>query len=94
MKRVNKNKSSLFRIAPLVFLLLFLASCSDKKSVRVESHEHGGVVTIDGAYTPYQRALYEIDYKGHTYVACEVRDGLALTHAGHCWCNEKPGSLK
>jgi len=23
----------------------------------------------------------------HTYIFCNVRDGIAMTHAGHCKCN-------
>ena len=25
----------------------------------------------------------------HTYIYDRVRDGIAFTHAGHCYCNKK-----
>lgn len=49
----------------------------------------GGEVIIErGGYTQV-RKLNEFDYKGHTYISCNVRDGIAMTHAGHCKCNDK-----
>jgi hypothetical protein len=37
---------------------------------------------------PYKYTVHEWSYKGHIYLSCEVRDGMALTHAGHCSCNK------
>jgi hypothetical protein len=31
--------------------------------------------------------LQEFEYKGHTYISCDLKGGIAMTHAGHCWCN-------
>jgi hypothetical protein len=39
-------------------------------------------------YGYYTDAIYEIEYKGHTYGLTEVHGGRAMFHAGHCKCNQ------
>jgi len=73
----------------IILSLITLFSC-DEQEIHTKTHKTGGeVVKTSGIFTQ-TRHLDEFDYKGHTYISCEVRDGISLTHAGHCKCN-KPG---
>lgn len=71
-----------------------LSSCesSELESTRVSETEKGGEVheRYDGFISINIRTeLHEMDYKGHVYVYCHVKNGIAMTHAGHCPCNSK-----
>ena len=61
---------------------------SEEKTTTRPTSKGGEVITSNGVFTQ-KKELNEFDYKGHTYISCKVRDGIALTHAGHCWCNKK-----
>lgn len=70
-----------------VFTLLF--GCDNNSySTRTQTQKSGQVSRTDGIFDQTYD-LEEFDYKGHTYIGCKVRDGIALTHAGHCKCNKQ-----
>ena len=74
----------------------FPLSNTDKKQINVyetktnqssEISKAGEVITSYGDYKNYTE-LKEFNFKGHTYISCDVHGGMAITHAGHCWCNQ------
>ncbi len=71
----------------LLFLSVFFLGC-EKKVSSFEINSNGGKVRTEfGAFSTINE-LHEFEYKGHIYISCNVKGGLALTHAGHCWCNK------
>lgn len=72
----------------LLCIAILSMSCSESKTA-IETKEDGGKVTEVGAVFTNSYDLNEFEYKGHTYIYCHVRDGIAITHAGHCACNNK-----
>jgi len=70
----------------VLLMSIIFCGCGDEK-IKVKSTSNGGDVRIETGIFTQVRHLYEFEYKGHTYISCKVRDGISLTHAGHCWCN-------
>lgn len=75
----------------LTFIYLLLSTvifcgCEESK-VTTRPTPRGGTLTVETGIFSQTMSLDEFDYKGHRYISCKVRDGVALTHAGHCWCN-------
>ncbi len=85
MKNVSKFKNSLLFISTLL-VAVFLFGCGESKTTTTQTSKGGEVITQTGIFAQV-RELTEFEYKGHNYISCNVRDGIALTHAGHCWCN-------
>lgn len=83
-----KRKTSIYNSVIVFMLLISVAycGCQDEKITATPTSKGGEVKTHKGVFVQV-RELNEFDYKGHKYISCNVRDGLALTHAGHCWCN-------
>jgi hypothetical protein len=77
-----KNKFFLF------LLLLFFFSC-DEKNIKTNITSNGGIVKIENGIFMQKYEIYDFEYKDHTYVCSKVRDGISITHAGHCNCNDK-----
>ena len=73
----------------LVMFTILLTSCGET-TTKAESYSdtHGSFTISNGAFSRVDE-LGEFDYKGHTYIYTEVRDGIAMSHAGHCKCNTK-----
>lgn len=71
----------------ILILSLFLLSC-ETKTIRTSTNLNGGNVTKETGIFVFSYQLDEFDYKGHKYISCKVRDGISLTHAGHCYCNK------
>jgi len=69
-------------------LILFFYSCGEEHIIATPTSKGGEVRKENGIFVQV-RKLNEFEYKGHTYISCNVRDGISLTHAGHCWCNKK-----
>ena len=92
---------SIIILTSIVWLFFSLKkwSCgsnTDKKQINVyetktnqssEISKAGEVITSYGDYKNYTE-LKEFNFKGHTYISCDVHGGMAITHAGHCWCNQ------
>jgi len=85
-----KNKTSILVGTRHFFYALLVAvifcGCEDENITAKLTSKGGEVRTESGIFTRVTE-LNEFEYKGHTYISCNVRDGIALTHAGHCWCN-------
>lgn len=72
----------------LVFVMFFMTLLGCKKSTVTSSpSETGGEVKFTSGMFTQIMELREFEHKGHTYISCKVRDGISLTHAGHCKCN-------
>lgn len=71
-----------------LLLIVFLAACEPAKTTAVATKD-GAVVTAFNGFQANKYDLFEFEYKGHAYIACRVRDGIALTHAGHCPANHR-----
>jgi hypothetical protein len=67
-------------------LFLFLTSCEDNVTTREQTPvlNEGGVVKT----SRYSTKINEFEYKDHIYIYSRVRDGIAMSHAGHCSCNK------
>ena len=70
-------------------LIKFLSGCNETKQKPISP-----TITIEGDHILIQNGVFkrdftmkEFDYKGHTYVYCDVRNDITPTHAGHCKCN-------
>jgi hypothetical protein len=73
----------------VIFTILGLTSCGETTTKAEAYSDTQGVVRIStGAFSRVED-IREFDYKGHTYLCTEVRDGVSITHAGHCKCNTK-----
>jgi hypothetical protein len=83
-KKLDNN--TMKKILILLTLITFLISCEEKKPTTTTT-QNGGEVHKEIGFMVATTKLTEFEYKNHTYVSCEVRDGIALTHAGHCKCN-------
>lgn len=71
----------------ILLVSIIFCGCEYKKTETKTTAYGGQVVKNDGIFTR-KLNLDEFEYKGHIYVSCDVRDGIAMTHAGHCWCND------
>ena len=71
----------------LLLILFALTSCGVNETSVSETKNGGKVYVYDGLTKQYD--IYEFDYKNHKYIYCQVRDGISMTHAGHCKCNIK-----
>lgn len=83
-RKIDNFFSVSFSILLLIVIICF--GCNEGKTTTKQTSKGGEVRTETGIFIQV-RELKEFDYKGHTYISCDVRDGIALTHAGHCWCN-------
>ena len=86
------EKSSLFWILFIGlggFILLGLSGCGETTTKAETYSKDKGVVTISTGAFSRMEDIREFEYKGHTYIYSEVRDGISMTHAGHCKCNTK-----
>jgi len=75
-----------FAFAYLLLVAVVFCGCEDENITAKPTSKGGEVRTESGIFTRVTE-LNEFEYKGHTYISGNVRDGIALTHAGHCWCN-------
>lgn len=75
----------------LVFIIVFtMFSCGKTEPRNPSTPEEYKQMRADkGIETINYYDIEEFDYKGHTYLYNEVRDGIAMCHAGHCKCNKK-----
>lgn len=76
-----------FAFASLLLVAVIFCGCEDENITANTITKKKGEVITDNVGFISVNYLNEFDYKGHTYISCKVRDGIALTHAGHCWCN-------
>jgi hypothetical protein len=76
------------KIAFLLFAISIFFGCQESK-ITTSENLNGGCLIIHGSITKQIINLDEFDFKNHTYISCKIREGIALTHAGHCWCNIK-----
>ena len=85
-----KKKFSINRLTlafgSLLLVAVIFCGC-EEGNITAKPTTKGGEVIIESGVFTQVRILDEFEYKGHTYISCNVRDGIALTHAGHCWCN-------
>ena len=77
------------KILIALLIAVIFSSCEQPVATNVETGVVGGEVTLPYAPFNSSKTIYEFDYKGHTYIASKVRDGIAPAHAGHCWCNKQ-----
>lgn len=63
----------------LVLICLILIGCEDVQKTPAV------IKKSDGSSAPIGQ-FFDMTYKGHVYVCNTVRDGLAISHAGHCPC--------
>lgn len=70
--------------------LLSLSGCGDKPQVKetTTASTKGTINVTNGAFN-LTYDIGEFEYKEHTYMSCQVRDGVSIAHAGHCKCNKK-----
>jgi hypothetical protein len=82
-----KMKTSIYQRAFAFVLLIpvIFYSCIDR--IETKTTNTGGQVKHSTGVFVRKFDLYEFEYKGHTYISCNVREGIVMTHAGHCWCN-------
>lgn len=71
----------------LIVLAFTLFGCEETQSVK--EYKSGGRITYKNEILSTTRDFFEFEFKGHLYIGCNVRDGISLTHAGHCKCNKK-----
>lgn len=69
-----------------ILLLLMLFGCEESNNVQTINSKKVTNIYMDGISNT---DIYEFEYKGHTYIGCNVHGGKSLTHAGHCRCNKK-----
>lgn len=69
-----------------IVIILTITACEEKKPT-TKTTKHGGYIQEEIGVMVTQTELKEFEYKGHTYISCDVRDGKSITHAGHCLCN-------
>jgi hypothetical protein len=72
----------------LLLLTMVFISCTDER-IKVREKDTGGTVTVSTSGFSRDYDLKEFTYKGHLYIYSEVRDGIAMSHAGHCGCGKK-----
>ena len=77
-----------FSFTYALLVIVIFCGCGDVNTTAMPTSKGGEVIIERGGFTQV-RKLNEFDYKGHTYISCNVRDGIAMTHAGHCKCNNK-----
>lgn len=93
IKRIDDTKWNLKKGPKwlILILALWMTGCvshqSSNTETRVFSENEGQIVTRQGIFSTVND-LSEFNYKGHLYISCKVRDGISLTHAGHCKCNK------
>lgn len=66
-------------------ILFMFASCDE---IKTESTQTVAPKRNVINYSYYNDAIYEIEYKGHTYGYTQVHGGISMFHAGHCKCNQ------
>jgi hypothetical protein len=76
----------MIKFLQIICIVILFSSCEEQEMKAYPTNKSQGVVT--GTYGRVL-TLNEFQYKGHTYISCDVRDGISLTHAGHCPCNKK-----
>ena len=79
----------MIKVITLGVLLLAIGACGNTTIETTRTTDKGGSVALKQGAFQKNTELFEFEYKGHLYISCEVRDGMALTHAGHCPCNKK-----
>jgi hypothetical protein len=75
----------------IVASFFIMSSCSDKIE-KTRTRKVGGNkfdLVIESGLTYQQYEINEFEFKNHIYIYSRVRDGIAMTHAGHCPCNKK-----
>jgi len=73
----------------VLFILLGLTGCGETTTHVEQKTPTKGTVRISNGAFSHAEDIQEFDYKGHTYIYSKVRDGISMTHAGHCKCNTK-----
>jgi hypothetical protein len=88
--REKENRVIVFLIGLILGIILLMFTGCGETTTKAESYsDTQGVVRIStGAFSRVED-IREFEYKGHTYLCTEVRDGVSITHAGHCKCNTK-----
>jgi hypothetical protein len=71
----------------IILLMIVLIGCGENRIETKQTKSGGEIIEKEGIFFKVT-TLDEFTYKGHVYVSCKVRDGVSLTHAGHCWCNK------
>ena len=89
MKTRISTQNCTFVFAYVLLVAVIFCGCGEENITAKSTTKGGEVRTVNGIFTQI-RKLGEFEYKGHTYISCNVRDGIAMTHAGHCWCNREP----
>ncbi len=82
----NNNNNTMKKILLCIVIMLTMTACEENKPT-TKVTKHGGYVEEKVGAFVKQTELQEFEYKGHTYISCNVRDGKSITHAGHCLCN-------
>lgn len=82
----NKHMKQLLFIAIISILIIGCESGATPVFEKSNAKTEGQVTTTNG---PFQtsHSIQEFEYKNHTYISCGVRDGISISHAGHCKCN-------
>lgn len=74
----------------LLFLIIFsFISCVHKDEIKTEIISGASTYSslrFNNGIISYSYDIREFEYKGHTYIYCDVKNGIAPTHAGHCKC--------
>ena len=76
----------------LLGLFLILSSCKQEENVRILTPEQARAEAIQNKIDEGKNIIdyfdvQEFEFKGHTYMYNQVRDGISAWHAGHCKCN-------
>ena len=85
MKKLKLHSSAAIAVYAMLVAVIF-CGCEEGNITAKPTTKGDEVRTVNGISTQV-RELNEFEYQGHTYISCNVRDGIAMTHAGHCWCN-------
>lgn len=72
-----------------LILFLFLFGCEQSSNSQTNNIIKGKIISSMDFGSMKNVDLYEFEYKGHTYIGCNVHGGKSLTHAGHCKCNKQ-----
>lgn len=76
--------------AALLTVFLITAGCDDVVIINYSDPERTQeYIRMDNGFLIQDFAIKEFVYKDHTYIGFMVRDGMSLSHAGHCPCNLK-----
>ena len=77
------------KILTALLIAVIFSSCEKSPTVISTDTKTSTEGTLNIQYGMFGSSytIHEFEYKGHTYVGIDVKNGVAPTHAGHCWCN-------